>query len=82
MISRKAITDGLSLLLKPVDNYASLSGGEVLTSTDGKSITVLIGSIIQPTVDSFSGDLLYIDNRNSFYQSPDQLLSLQTVIKF
>lgn len=78
IVSRKSITDGICFLLKPLDN-STLVNGYTLTSG---SQNIIIGNVIPPNVDILSGDLLYIDNRAAFYQSEEQLVSLQTVIKF
>lgn len=68
-----------SLLLLPKDNSV-LTTGMVLVNGN---ITVSISNIVsEPTVDRYSGDLLYIDNRSAFYQSEDQTVTLQTILKF
>ena len=68
-----------SLLLLPKDN-AILEIGMTLIRG---SITVTVTDInYEPSVDRYSGDLLYIDNRSAFYQTEDQTVILQTIMKF
>jgi hypothetical protein len=68
-----------SLLLQPKDNSTLLTG---TTLTNG-NISVFVSFInYEPTVDKYSGDLLYIDNRSAFYQTSDQTVTLQTILKF
>jgi hypothetical protein len=54
--------------------------GDVFTSTNGDTITPI--EIIEPTIDKYSGNMLFIDNRNAFTTTSDQSLSLRTTIKF
>jgi hypothetical protein len=81
VVSAKANTTGGSLLLQPKDNVP-LSIANFLAVTSNPSITFRIDALVTPNVDIFSGDILYIDNRYAFYQSNEQTISLQTVIKF
>jgi len=68
-----------SLLLQPRDN-SILTSGMVLSNG---IISVYISVInYEPNVDKYSGDLLYIDNRSAFYQTSDQTVTLQTILKF
>jgi hypothetical protein len=81
VISAKTETTGGSLLLQPKDN-AVLTTADNLVITTNSSIIFRIDALVVPSVDVFSGDILYIDNRYAFYQSNEQTISLQTVIKF
>lgn len=68
-----------SLLLLPKDNSILTTG---ITLSDG-TVSVTIETInSEPTIDRYSGDLLYIDNRSAFYQTEDQTVTLQTILKF
>lgn len=81
VISAKTETTGGSLLLQPKDN-AVLTTADNLAITTNSSIIFRIDALVVPSVDVFSGDMLYIDNRYAFYQSNEQTISLQTVIRF
>jgi len=81
VIAAKSNTNGGSLLVQPKDN-APLAVTNSLSVTTNPSIVFRIDSLTIPSINPFSGDLLYIDNRHSFYQSNEQTISLQTTIKF
>jgi hypothetical protein len=51
-----------------------------LNNTSRVGINV-ISAITNPTIDKFSGDLLYVDNASST-QSPDQIITFKTSIEF
>lgn len=54
--------------------------GDVFSTSSGSSVTPT--EIVQPTIDKYSGTMLFIDNRNAFTTTSDQSLSLRTTIKF
>ena len=68
-----------SLLLLPKDNSILTTG---ITLTNGIISVVITAINLEPTIDRYSGDLLYIDNRAAFYQTEDQTVTLQTILKF
>ena len=65
-------------LLQPITNGA-LIYGQVLSSG---SLSYSVSSVTNPIVDKYSGDLLYINNKTSFFQTDSQSVTLQTVLKF
>jgi hypothetical protein len=81
VIASKSNTNGGSLLVQPKDN-APLAVTNSLSVTTDPSIIFRIDSLIIPSINPFSGDMLYIDNRHSFYQSNEQTISLHSTIKF
>ena len=54
--------------------------GDVMTDSSGNQFTV--AGVTEPTVDKYSGDLLFIDNKQAFTPTEDQTVTLRTVIKF
>lgn len=66
------------VLLQSNDNSVP-EVGQVLSSG---STTYTLTSVINPDIDKYSGDMLYIDNRAAFYQTEDQTVTLQTVLRF
>jgi hypothetical protein len=74
-----AKTSTTSLLLHPKDNSVLTTG---ITLTNGIISVVIDEILLEPTIDRYSGDLLYIDNRSAFYQTEDQTVTLQTILKF
>jgi hypothetical protein len=54
--------------------------GSVLTNDAAQNFTV--SGLTLPTVDKYSGDLLFVDNKQAFTPTADQTVTLRTVIKF
>lgn len=68
----------VSLLVQSIDNVIPLVGG-VMIYGDEQQATV--ERVINPTVDKYSGEMLFIDNRSSFQPTPEQTVSIRTVIR-
>ncbi len=68
-----------SALLQSLDN-AVPTVGSVLTNDASQSFSV--SGLTLPTVDKYSGDLLFVDNKQAFTPTADQTVTLRTVIKF
>ena len=62
-------------------NNHDVSTGDVLTDEASDLDYSITALTINPTINKFSGDLLYIDNRTSVSYSEQQLVTLRTVIK-
>ena len=74
-------TDGMnSLLLQDFGNAKLDSGIKIKRVRDNSIFT--IGEVIPPDVDKKSGSLLFVDNRNPTFQSENQSISLNTILKF
>lgn len=70
---------GTAILLQSLDN-----GIIVLSSTlrNGAGNSFVATTVTPPTMDKYSGDMLYIDNKEAFTPTADQLISIRTVLKF
>lgn len=66
-------------LLQSLDNAAPTSG---TTFKNSNNETFSITTVTAPDFDKFSGDLLFIDNRQAFTPTGDQIVTLRTVIRF
>lgn len=66
-------------LLQSLDNAVPTVGSVFLNS---ESETFTASGVTSPTVDKYSGDLLFIDNKQAFTPTADQTVTLRTVIKF
>lgn len=71
-------TSSVSLLLQSIDNVTPIIGGVMIY---GSSQQATIEKVINPTVDKYSGEMLFIDNRTSFQPTPEQTVSIKTVIR-
>lgn len=67
-----------SMLVLSLDN-ANITIGSILSL--GLS-TVIVSAITPPTVDKYSGDMLFVDNKFAFVPSSQQRVTLRTVIEF
>ena len=66
------------MLVLSLDN-ANITVGSILSL--GLS-SVIVSAITPPTVDKYSGDMLFIDNKFAFVPSSEQRVTLRTVIEF
>ena len=70
---------GAGLLVQSIDN-AQIVAGVNFSNTAGDLFTV--SSVTPPTIDKYSGDLLFIDNKQAFTPTADETVTLRTVIRF
>jgi hypothetical protein len=68
-----------SALLQSLDNSSPVIGGVMVNDN---SQTFGVSGVTYPTADKYSGDLLFIDNKQAFTPTQDQTVTLRTVIKF
>ena len=68
------------ILIQNKNNH-DVTTGDVLTDETSDIDYTITDLTTSPTINKFSGDLLYIDNRTSVSYSEQQLVTLRTVIK-
>lgn len=68
-----------AVLVQSLDNAIPAVGSVFLNSS---SQTFTASGVTAPTADKYSGDLLFIDNKQAFTPTADQTVTLRTVIKF
>lgn len=68
-----------SALIQSLDNGVPVVGS-VMSNEATQSFVV--SGVTVPTVDKYSGDLLFIDNKQAFTPTADQTVTMRTVIKF
>lgn len=71
--------EGTKILIQSIDNDIPVLG-DVFSTDNGNTITPT--AITFPSVDKYSGNMLFVDNRNAFTTSAEQTLSLRTTIQF
>ena len=76
---RIVTNNGNALLLQSLDNSRPTIGS-VFVNDNGDLFTA--SAVTAPTVDKYSGDMLFIDNRAAFTPTADQTVTMRTVIKF
>jgi hypothetical protein len=76
---RIVTNNGNALLLQSLDNSSPNIGSVFINDNND----LFAGSAVTaPTVDKYSGDLMFIDNRAAFTPTADQTVTMRTVIKF
>lgn len=70
---------GTSALIQAIDNIAPTVSSVM---TNDATDTFNISQVTPPTIDKYSGDMLFIDNKLAFTPSSEQTVTLRTVIKF
>lgn len=73
-------TDGA--LLQSVDNHIPSVGDVFVNVTPGKTGNFIAVALTPPSVDKYSGDLLFIDNKEAFTPTDEQTVAFRTIIKF
>ncbi len=68
-----------ALLVQSIDNAVPTVGATFLNEN---SQIFSCSGVTAPTVDKYSGDLLFIDNKQAFTPTVDQTVTMRTVIKF
>ena len=76
---RIIVNTGEAMLLVAIDNGIPIIGSTFVNS-DADSFTTY--SVTEPSVDKYSGDCLFIDNKQAFTATDEQSVSLRTIIKF
>lgn len=66
-------------LIQSLDNAAPAVGSVFVNSNNQQFIAT---GVTLPTADKYSGDLLFIDNKQAFTPTADQTVTLRTIIKF
>ena len=67
------------VLVQSIDNAVPTVGATFLNSN---SETFGASGVTPPTADKYSGDLMFIDNKQAFTPTVDQTVTMRTVIKF
>jgi hypothetical protein len=70
---------GNAALLQSLDNFVPQIG---TTFVNEGSFTFTASAVTLPTIDKYSGDILFIDNRQGFTPTLDQSVTLRTILRF
>ena len=76
---RIVTNNGASMLVQSIDN-AMIKTGNNFSNEAGDVFTA--SAVTPPTMDKYSGDMLFIDNKQAFTPTADEAVTLRTVIKF
>lgn len=67
------------LLIQSIDNTVPIAGQLMFYGTLGQAT---LTTVTPPTVNKYSGDVMFIDNRSSFQPTDEQTVSIKTAIRF
>lgn len=76
------VIEKYKLLLKPIDNYIPSPGQSLVYIENGSENFISGSAVTNPTYNKLSGEMLYIDNRIAFRPSPEQAVTITTLISF
>jgi len=76
---RIVVVSSTSVLLQSLDNDTPTVSDTLLNSNSNSFKPIAVG---YPTVDKYSGQLMYIDNKAGFTPSDNETVTFRTVIKF
>jgi hypothetical protein len=76
---RIVVASSTSVLVQSLDNDIPTVSDTLLNSNNNSFKPLAVGS---PTVDKYSGQLMYIDNKAGFTPSDNETVTFRTVIKF
>ena len=70
---------GNAILAQSLDNFEPVIG---TTFVNSGGYTFTASAVSAPSVDKYSGDLMFIDNKSGFTPTIDQSVTLRTIIRF
>jgi len=70
---------GSAALIQSLDNFEPSIG---TTFVNDGNFSFTTNAVTPPTVDKYSGDLMFIDNKQAFTPTSDQSVTLRTIIRF
>jgi hypothetical protein len=73
---------GPTVLVQSLDNGIPTLNENMTRTVGATSYSFNISAVTPPTMDKYSGDLLFIDNKQAFTPSKDQIVTIRTVLKF
>lgn len=76
---RVVASSSTSALIQSLDNDTPVTND---TFTNDAGQTFSVSSVGAPTIDKYSGQLMFIDNKAGFTPSADETVTLRTVIRF
>lgn len=76
-----ALGSGTSILAQSLDDYVPTTA-TIFAKSTATTNTITSTTITPPTIDKYSGDLMYIDNSTSFNTSANKVTAIRTVLTF
>jgi hypothetical protein len=77
---RVVAVSGTQALLQNLENFALQGNSILVNTTSGGQVAAI--TIVNPSIDKYSGDLLFIDNFSINQQAGQQIIIFKTTLKF
>ena len=71
-----------AVLVQSLDNGIPAINETMTRTVGATNYSFSISTVTPPTMDKYSGDLLFIDNKQAFTPSAEQVVTIRTVLKF
>ena len=81
VVARTIGSNSVTLLLQSLDNATVEIAKNLYFNNSGTIDTLIVTNYTAPSVNKYSGSILFIDNRNSFIPSTEQTVSIKTAIR-
>ena len=82
IVDTGAITGGARILVSAIDNAAPYVGQTLKRVTETTTINIgTVTAVTPPDIDKYSGEIMFLDNREAFQTSADQTVAVKTTIR-
>jgi hypothetical protein len=82
LLEKTLINNKYYLLVQPTDNYVPPNGSIIFKIAGNTSYVMSVTNVTSPDFNKYSGEMLYTDNRIKFASTPEQTITLSTLITF
>ena len=82
VIDKAVISNKYNIVVQVNDNFVPVGGSTLYVTKNNVDYSINLSSVVQPNVNKYSGEMLYIDNRTKFAPSDSQTIVASTLITF
>lgn len=81
VLEKRTTSDFYELLVSLDTNYLPISNDTMIKTVDSSlTYNITVNGVITPTIDKYSGQMFYIDNRTPFVSNDEQTVVVNTLI--
>lgn len=80
VVEKVTTATGYKILVSLDTNYLPLTSHNLTFTSSGAAYTIQIDEVLNPTIDKYSGQMLYIDNRMPFVSTDERIVVVNTLI--
>ena len=82
IVDSSEISGGARILVSAIDNAAPYVGQTLKRETGTETINIgTVTAVTPPDIDKYSGEIMFLDNREAFQTSADQTVAVKTTIR-